>query len=201
MSGRQNRKKRLVYGVGIDDSDYVVSTRVNGKSIILCKYWDRWRQMLRRCYSKAFHKVKPSYIGVNVCDEWLVFSNFKKWMKSQAWEGKDLDKDIVGDGWLYSPESCCFVDGKVNILIKKTYKRKSDLPTGVECPHGRVFYGVYRLNGETIRSKAMDNPIDAHKFYALGTSASLVSVALTQEPRVCKALLGKALSMRQQITA
>jgi hypothetical protein len=106
-----------VYGVGINDANYRVITKVrkgrgslNGSK---CPFWTKWISMLDRCYSGNH----SSYADTVVCDAWLRFSNFKAWMETQDWGGKDLDKDLFGDGTLYSPETCCFLQPKVNTFI------------------------------------------------------------------------------------
>lgn len=133
---------RLLYGVGINDADYRVniltSRVVNGKRVrevlFRCPFYSRWVEMLRRCYSEIERKRSPTYAGCIVCEEWLTFSNFKAWMEKQDWEGKQLDKDIIGDGKLYSPETCCFVDSKVNSFIISCEKVRGDCAQGV-CWH------------------------------------------------------------------
>ena len=53
---------RKVLGVGINDADYKVSkTKWIGSSYVstLCPYYDRWRNMLRRCYDEKFIARQP----------------------------------------------------------------------------------------------------------------------------------------------
>ena len=116
------KRNRLVYGVGINDADYnvVESATVDGKckTIWKCPFYQTWVHMLERCYSEKFHQRKPTYKGCSVCDEWLIFSNFKRWMETQDWQGKDLDKDLLTEGnKVYSPDTCIFVDRKINIFV------------------------------------------------------------------------------------
>lgn len=80
--------------------------------------------MIARCYSKNQGKYTPSYKGCSVCEEWLTFSNFKSWMETQDWEGKELDKDLLGDGTLYSPETCCFITKHMNLLLSSYPRSK-----------------------------------------------------------------------------
>jgi hypothetical protein len=109
-----SKKKGIVYGIGINDADYVVSN---------CLYYRKWKQMMRRCYSPNFHIKNQSYVGCSVCEEWHRFSNFKSWMMQQDWEGKELDKDILFPGnKVYSPDKCVFIDKKVNELFSKKNK-------------------------------------------------------------------------------
>lgn len=122
-------KNRKVYRIGINDADYVVE-----KGGDFCPYYLRWKTMLFRVYKKPY----TCYKNTNVCDEWLVFSNFKKWMETKDWQGKHLDKDLLGDGTLYSPDTCCFIDPIVNSFIaKKPYIGKYEI--GVSKSHNRYF--------------------------------------------------------------
>lgn len=138
------KKRRIVYGVGINDADYVVKD---------CLYYRRWKDTLRRCYSPNYHVKNPSYIGCIVGKEWHRFSNFKQWMMTQDWEGKELDKDILCPGnKVYSPDSCVFVDKEVNELFSKKNK------------HG--VYGIHyneRRNRYVLRSSTV-NPEKKAKY-------------------------------------
>lgn len=104
---------RLVLGVGINDANTTYDATGSR-----CPFYRRWSDMLRRCYSKAYHKDKPSYVDCTVCPEWLTFSNFKSWMEKQDWEGKALDKDLLIKGnKVYSPETCLFISPEVNQFL------------------------------------------------------------------------------------
>ena len=92
--------KQLVFGIGINDADYLVSPIINGKQI-RCPFYQTWRNMLARCYSNKYIVYNPTYLGTTVCDQWRHFSVFKLWMQSQDWTDKEFDKDFLGDG-MYS---------------------------------------------------------------------------------------------------
>lgn len=125
------RKIGIVFGVGINDVGRV-SNNKNGANY-RCPFYARWHSMITRCYSEKFQYKNPSYIGCSVCDEWLTFSNFKRWMEQQDWHGKDLDKDILVKGnRVYSPETCMFVDRKTNISVRCRPMKKEFRRSGVE---------------------------------------------------------------------
>lgn len=115
---------KLVYGVGINDADYVVQKTVtirdvNGKRkrrlVWACHFHSAWNSMLQRCYSTKFQDRKPTYKGCSVSEEWKTFSNFRAWMVTQEWQGKQLDKDLLFSGnKVYSKETCVFVSKVVN---------------------------------------------------------------------------------------
>ena len=88
--------------------------------------------MLERCFCRKFKERKPTYIGCYVCDDWLVFSNFRSWMEQQDWQGKHLDKDILVVGnKVYSPDTCVFIDAKVNTFPEDHGSARGDYPLGV----------------------------------------------------------------------
>ena len=124
MKIKKLSKPRLVYGVGINDADYVTHVRetigyVNGKRkqklVWECPYYRVWGSMLKRCYSAKYQDKNPTYKGCSVSEEWLTFSVFKRWMESQDFECKQLDKDLLFEGnKIYSDETCVFVTPVVN---------------------------------------------------------------------------------------
>lgn len=116
---RGTRKRiRLVCGVGINDAPYKVLVRLENGKTWQCPFYTKWKSMLTRCYGKLYKSENPSYLDCMVFKDWLLFSNFRSWMESQDWRGKDLDKDILikGNG-LYSPETCVFVSHSLNSFI------------------------------------------------------------------------------------
>lgn len=123
--------KKLVYGVGVNDADYVVCPSVNGKQV-MCPFYMVWKSMLERCYSPKLQAKRSTYVGCIVCEEWLTFSNFKAWMETQDWHGKEPDKDILFVGnKIYSPATCVFVDSLTNTFISDSGATRGEWPIGV----------------------------------------------------------------------
>lgn len=136
------KSKKLVYGVGINDADYVVQIRKtvgyeNGKQIQsliwICPFYSAWKDMLKRSYSEKFKQNSTTYSDVYVCKEWLTFSNFKAWMKSQPWKGMQLDKDLLSEGGIkyYSPSTCVFIPCFINTLLLDRKAYRGLYPLGV----------------------------------------------------------------------
>lgn len=75
-----------------------------------------WWDMMKRCYDSTVNGYKTyGGRGVTVCQEWHNYQNFLDWSLANGWKpGLQIDKDIKGDGMLYSPKNCCFVTGEVN---------------------------------------------------------------------------------------
>lgn len=133
--GRNN--KGLVCGIGINDADYTVKKTIN-YVMTVCPYYRKWDSMINRCYSLPSQNRKSGsmYNDCYVCDEWLIFSNFKSWMEQQDWEGKELDKDLlVENNKVYSPDICCFVPKHINIFLTISKKKASGLPIGVSIKY------------------------------------------------------------------
>lgn len=130
------KRSKLIFGVGINDADYNVVRQemVDGKQRIVwrCPFYGRWGNMLQRCYSADYLLKFPTYIGCEVVEEWKYFSNFRSWMESQDWEGKQLDKDLLFLGnRIYGPETCVFLDNKTNTFLCESNPLKRVAPLGV----------------------------------------------------------------------
>lgn len=73
--------------------------------------------MINRCYNKNDTAYKwYGKRGVRVCKEWKDNpQSFFDWVEKSGYkQNLSLDKDIKGDGMLYSPETCCWVTHKEN---------------------------------------------------------------------------------------
>lgn len=125
-------KRKLVYGVGVNNADYPVYRKGEGGKTQKCPFYSTWSRMLERCYSKRWHKVQPTYSGCSVSVEWHKFLAFKSWMEAQDWEGKQLDKDILMvNNKVYSPDTCCFVSRSLNLFLMDTGSARGKWPIGV----------------------------------------------------------------------
>jgi hypothetical protein len=62
--------------------------------------------------------------GVRICQEWDEnFKPFYDWCMANGWQkGLFVDKDIKGNGMLYSPETCAIVTRKANNQARKSVK-------------------------------------------------------------------------------
>lgn len=122
--------KKLIYGIALNDAGYSVQPVINGKRST-CPFYRVWFNMLTRCYNKSLHLKHKSYSECRVCEDWLIFSNFKIWMQSQEWRHKHLDKDILINGnKIYSPESCAFVGQEVNKFLTDRVNDRGDFLIG-----------------------------------------------------------------------
>ena len=189
LTKRAKSLKRLVYGIGVNDADYQVTPTVDGK-IICCPYYTRWHDMIERCYSNR--EKYSSYHDCFVCEGWLLFSNFKEWMKKQKWKGMDLDKDLSSFGNLmYSPESCLFLKPEINRLLKRPDMRKRNLPTGVYHKNKR-FCALYKDHNKTKYIGTFDTVEDAKRAHIECRAALISKAAKNEKGKIKKLLLNYA---------
>lgn len=180
------KERKLVYGVGVNDADYV--TR---KSSWTCPFFRKWKDMLCRCYSEYEQKRSPTYAGCCVVPEWLYFSKFKTWMESQLWEGNVLDKDILfPNNKEYGPLTCVFVSAITNGFIVE--KGRSDLPVGVSKHKDKYQARCGDSQGEQKYLGVFETSELAHKAWLvckLDQAKLLADVQL--DTRVAKALVDR----------
>lgn len=133
--------KHKIYGVGINDTLKLSNTKPH----------KLWLGILERCYSEKTKEKRKTYIGCSVCEEWLLFSNFKKWFDENYIEGWHLDKDILVKGnRVYSPQTCCFVPQEINSLLTNRRLHRGKLPVGVKRS-GKFFVSECQNGGTRIR--------------------------------------------------
>jgi len=139
-------RRTHIFGIGINDADYVTEIKIDGRRI-KCPFSVVWKNMIMRCYCDKYQKMNTTYIGCTVCEEWLLFSNFKAWMEQQDWIGKELDKDIIKFGnKVYSPETCCFISTKINCFLLDSAKNRGSYPIGVSWHKGANKFRSYCKN-------------------------------------------------------
>ncbi|WP_304610368.1 hypothetical protein [Muribaculum intestinale] len=130
-------KSSVAYGNGARGIMKVPETPIFTLSDLVYK---AWLSMLNRCY--ANHQKYPTYVDCSVCNDWLIYSNFKRWFENPEngyREGYALDKDILVKGnKTYSPTTCCFVPPYINSLLVNGSHRCGKYPKGVlRCKSGR----------------------------------------------------------------
>lgn len=189
------RKTKLLYGVGINDADYRLTLVVGGKTE-MCPFYRVWCNMLGRCYYKKYHERRPTYVGCSVCDDWLHFSNFKRWMEQQDWQGKQLDKDIlVEDNKVYSPNTCVFVTSSLNLFLVDSRRTRGDYPLGVYYHKKRGKFASRcgnPIDQKTEHLGYFDCPLKAHRMWQRRKHEIACILAEVQsDHRVAKALREK----------
>jgi len=77
------KRNKYLYGVGLNDASYPITKTINKKVVWCCPFYNSWKHMITRVFSKKYHKKQPTYIDTTICSDWLTFSNYKLWMESQ----------------------------------------------------------------------------------------------------------------------
>lgn len=161
---------RTVYGFGVNDAGYQVKFVINGKTVA-CPFYERWKGMLRECYSKKAIERRPSFSVKRVCREWMSFATFKAWMEKQEWQGMELDCDLLSDGRaIYSPETCLFIPNVVNRFMADSFAIRGAYPVGVHKVTGKNCFQSRCRNPITGKKESVgyfDNPDDAHNAWRL----------------------------------
>lgn len=137
-------RRKPVHGVGINDAWYVTHQEIDGVRS-RCPFYVQWANMFVRCYCEKSIARSPTYKGCSVSDEWRVFSVFRKWMETQDWKGKQLDKDLLVSGnKVYSSSTCMFVSPAINCLLSSSEAIRGEFPQGVtfDKSRGAIFVKV-----------------------------------------------------------
>lgn len=128
-----------------------------GRKVSDFKAYRSWYNMLHRVNNDK------CYEQVSICEDWLVFANYKDWYDVQYKEdGWHLDKDILSNGGgLYSPETCCFLPASVNTFFEKHKKAK-----GYSFNKRRKKFEAYcRSNGEYVHLGMFETAEEAREAY------------------------------------
>lgn len=192
VTNMAGRKKSLVYGVGVNDADYVVHSIVDGKQFI-CPIYQRWHDMLKRCYSEKELERRPSYRECEVAAEWHTFSNFKQWIEQHDWDGNHLDKDMLLRGnKIYSPNTCVLISPKVNTFLNDCSASRGDRLIGSVFVKRSGKFTARCCNPFTKKNEFIGNftrDIDAHLAWKKRKHELACQLAEMQaDPRVAEAL-------------
>lgn len=184
-------RRTPIYGVGINDADYMTRQEINNKQVI-CPFYVKWQGMMRRCYSVEYQKNRPTYIGCTVSKDWHLFSNFKSWMEKQDWHGKQLDKDILVQGnKTYSRESCIFVEASINTLLNNCSSTRGELMLGVTLDKENNKFRALCSNsfGKRITIGRYSTELEAHEAYKKYKYKLISDIALQQTEPLKSAML------------
>jgi len=127
-----------------------------------------WLAMIYRCYSTT-DRLYRLYGDCEVCENWKYYDKFEEWYKKQVGYGLgyDIDKDLLGNGKYYSPETCCLLPHKLNSMIVSRESNDRELPTGVN-KRGNRYYARACTGGDgrkSISLGAFDTPEEASNAY------------------------------------
>lgn len=126
--------KSSLYGFGINDADYPIKSRVNGKCVIVPEY-SRWISVVQRSNDPKEKARKPSYADVYCSEKWRYFTDFSSWLHTQPyWQELYLDKDLLIKGnQEYGPDTCAFVPQYLNNILR------------LKATEGQYYIGVSKV--------------------------------------------------------
>ncbi len=184
--------RKLVYGVGTNDANYVVQPTINGKRVV-CPFYATWQGMLERCYSEKYQAKYPTYIGCSVVPEWHRFMAFRAWMVERDWQGRELDKDLLIQGnRVYGPQTCAFISQGLNSFTNDSAAARGDWPTGVHWSKRNGKFRAQCSNPFTGKREHLGRftcPDQAHEAWRKRKhELALQIAALHADPRIAKAL-------------
>ena len=179
-----NPYKKGRFGLGyMGEGDFKSS---NGKKTSLVYY--TWSGMMERGYCDKLKNKYPTYKDCTVCEEWHNFQVFAKWYTEHECFGLgyELDKDILVKGnKIYSPETCCLVPNKINLLFNTCEKRRGLYPLGVGYNKGKkAFCASVRDNGKLIDLGTYRTPEEASEVYKIAKESLVRSMALEWEGKI-----------------
>ena len=201
MAGKLRKKNRLLFGVGINDADYPVEPRVGGKRV-KCPYYVAWKGMLERCYDHKYQDRYPTYKSCSVCPEWISFMNFRKWMMTQDWQGKALDKDLLIEGnKVYSPESCVFVPKELNGFLTLNNAKRNGTLLGASWHKRDQHWRSRVMNPFTLQEERLGSfstELEAHLAWKRRKhEIACMWADKQQDPRLSKALRTRFLPLNE----
>lgn len=166
-------KRKLVYGVGIND--YPMPVQKDG--VRFASYL-AWKNMLKRCYLKSFQENNLSYVGCKVCDAWLSYSCFKEWYDKNYVATYQLDKDLLLEGnKIYGPTACFYVTSHLNKLFLTNPKIRGDYPQGVSWSKPMSKFRARFVNmGKEVLAGYYDTPEDASEAYTEAKRLHIIEV-------------------------
>lgn len=128
--GLSNRKP--IDGVGINDADYTTQPKIDERFHVTCPAYSTWQNMIKRGYSVKLKTRNPTYMDIQVCKDWLKFSNFREWYIKNHRDGHQLDKDLlIPNNKIYSPETCIFIPSWLNSFTLDSGKSRGKYVIGV----------------------------------------------------------------------
>ena len=170
------------------------------------KEYSIWNNIRQRCYNENIRGTNQTYQGVEMSENFKIYSYFKDWCKDQIGfneDGWQLDKDILSKGAkIYSEDTCCFVPPEINSLILKADRIRGKYPIGVYHDTSKIhkrFSARVSKNGKHKRFGSYLTPEEAFAVYKRQKEKYIKEVANKWkdkiDPRVYEALMNWAIEI------
>ena len=158
--------------------------KIKGKHV---QAYGVWTGAVLRCYCPIRLEKRPSYKGCTVSEEWLVYQNFADfYINHESYGlGYELDKDLLFKGnKVYSAETCCFLPRELNLLIRDSKEKVSDLPIGVlKSPNGNFTAGL-KIRGRDKHLGTFKTVEEASAAYVKAKEVYVKEVAIEWKDRI-----------------
>ena len=145
--------------------------------------YSAWANMLSRCYDNNY--THPHlYKSTTVHDDWHCFQTYAEWYTEELYKTNldgsvHVDKDILGNGSIYSPQTCSLVPAVINTLL--AYKGGGKFLPGVR----RSSNGLYRvMPGYDCSTIRFTSEKDAHLAFVQSKSQRIKDVANDYKDRL-----------------
>lgn len=195
-----NSKKRVgIIGIGKMD------LAINKKDKIENKEYCLWKNLICRVYDYNNRKEYSTYKECSICEEWLTFSVFRKWIRDPQngyCNGYNLDKDILIKGNKhYSPDTCCFVPKEINVLFTKRQNYRGKYPIGVTSDKKGYISSFSTLKGKKYLGY-YKTPLDAFNAYKNAKEKYIKELAekYFQEGKITKKVYDALMKYEVEIT-
>ena len=110
-----------------------------------------WVNILNRIHNDGRYNKNPSYRDCSVSEDFILFSNFRKWYNDQVGCdscGFEIDKDLLSKGNKeYSPLNCILLPREINSALRTRKNFRGCLPIGVSfCKRGKKYFAQLTLH-------------------------------------------------------
>lgn len=121
----------MIYGIAtFDPENMSMSSLKPGRESKLARMW---RKVIDSCYADKCGGAQE------VCEQWLVFSEFCNWANDNWFDGAVLSTKIIADGNPIGPENTMLITKKLSGFLNPG-RKKSCLPDGVSFEKDRSKY-------------------------------------------------------------
>lgn len=189
---------KLILGVGINDANYSVTPRIEGRQVV-CPIYAKWRNMLTRCYYQPFKDKNPTYLGCSVDKSWHLFSNFHSWVDGRDVTNLHLDKDLkVLGNKVYGPDTCLLITDTLN---KKLIKLNSN-GVSVKKPKGKRerYEARITVKGKRIHLGSSTDRSKVEGLYSIARSKLIKEEACNHSKEVRECLINLANEILKGVT-
>ena len=168
--------------------------------------YNKWMNMLKRCFDNKYKEKKPTYKNVTCCNRWLCFANFLEDLEilKQEYNWDDdiklnLDKDILNkNNKIYSLENCILVPDWINLLFIKRDANRGGYPVGVTYHKiAKKYQARCHINGKQTRLGLYNTIEEAFNAYKMAKEQEIKRIAddcvskgyITQDSRLYNAMI------------